>query len=643
MSRLLSFFSLRKASRPNREGSRNGSSHHGRHLSETDTSCHSAGAVFDIDLSYRGGGYDHAWTHTSMLLQQGIPLELSKAEIEALPTTASAPVVHAVRQLIRPSTHFEAALLEDVIAVRTSLALCTGSVDLAEFCEELRALGYLARVVHNAASAARPGPADGPGPAPGAGAGAGAATRAAAANPRALEKLRHSHVLVTGRAGGERGALLVVDPRFRDQFSLGHPPPAYSALLDSMPAEFVGPPERLQALVRLLCSEIAGAFAVQGQPLPPWRTLRSMLGKWFDLGAPGPGARHSPGAAPGAGEVPAGAEMALEAGGRARAAEGTGPAGPPSQGPDPRSSCAGEHPGVEAPDLQTAFSARPSRESESTASWASPRTSTGLTDGGSGSCSGMAGGMSGLLEGTFVGSDGVGRSTRGGAPPAAPPAAPAALRAAPDEDRSNKPRRRAAQQQLAALASRTSPGRGAAGSSAAAGPVRADDGAGAWAPARGDAVAGAAVWDAGARGGAAAVVQAAPGDAGETARLRRCRPAQRTSGGAIPAGALPGALGKASAQPARIEAWPAAAADQAAAPDSPLAPQGASPTPSGGSGSGAGPGGAPPARGISLLGRRLSAAREQGWSSLLPAIITVRRTGPVDSQGHVTTPQAGRR
>ncbi|RMZ57591.1 hypothetical protein APUTEX25_001791 [Auxenochlorella protothecoides] len=391
MSRLLSFFNLRKASRPNREGSRNGSSHHGRHLqSETDTSCHSAGAVFDIDLSYRGGGYDHAWTHTSMLLQQGIPLELSKAEIEALPTTASALVVHAVRQLIRPSTHFEAALLEDVIAVRTSLALCTGGVDLTEFCEELRALGYLARV---------------------------------------------------------RGALLVVDPRFRDQFSLGHPPPAYSALLDSMPAEFVGPPERLQALVRLLCSEIAGAFAVQGQPLPPWRTLRSMLGKWFDLGAPGPGARHSPGAAPGAGEVPAGAEMALEAGGRVRAAEGTGQAGPPSQGPDPRSSCAGEHPGVEAPDLQTAFSTRPSRESESTASWASPRTSTGLTEGGSG----------------------------------------------------------------------------------------------------------------------------------------------------------------------------------------------------GGSGSGAGPGGAPPARGISLLGRRLSAAREQGWSSLLPAIITVRRTGPVDSQGHVTTPQAGRR
>lgn len=69
--------------------------------------------MFDIDLSYRGGGYDHAWTHTSMLLQQGIPLELSKAEIEALPTTASAPVVHAVRQLIRPSTHFEAAVSAD--------------------------------------------------------------------------------------------------------------------------------------------------------------------------------------------------------------------------------------------------------------------------------------------------------------------------------------------------------------------------------------------------------------------------------------------------------------------------------------------------------------------------------------------------
>uniref|UniRef100_A0A383VS09 Uncharacterized protein n=1 Tax=Tetradesmus obliquus TaxID=3088 RepID=A0A383VS09_TETOB len=73
---------------------------------------------------------------------------------------------------------------------------------------------------------------------------------------------------------------IIVDPTFRDQFAIAHPSARYAAVLDSLPAVFVGPASRIPQLVELLCAEMSLAFHAAGIVLPPWRHTKSMLSKW---------------------------------------------------------------------------------------------------------------------------------------------------------------------------------------------------------------------------------------------------------------------------------------------------------------------------------------------------------------------------
>ncbi len=57
----------------------------------------------------------------------------------------------------------------------------------------------------------------------------------------------------------------VVEPQLRESFEIGHPTPAYGALLQAVPLEFVGAPGRLRALVELLSAGVAATFAAQAR------------------------------------------------------------------------------------------------------------------------------------------------------------------------------------------------------------------------------------------------------------------------------------------------------------------------------------------------------------------------------------------
>ncbi|KAF6263128.1 hypothetical protein COO60DRAFT_1491914 [Scenedesmus sp. NREL 46B-D3] len=104
-----------------------------------------------------------------------------------------------------------------------------------------------------------------------------------------LRNLRHCCLVLqrpstahatAGSISAVRVDSIVVDPTFRDQFAIAHPSARYAAVLDSLPAVFVGHAGRIPQLVELLCAEMSLAFQAAGIVLPPWRHTRSMLSKW---------------------------------------------------------------------------------------------------------------------------------------------------------------------------------------------------------------------------------------------------------------------------------------------------------------------------------------------------------------------------
>lgn len=82
------------------------------------------------------------------------------------------------------------------------------------------------------------------------------------------------------------GGRYLVEPYFRAQFVIQSPTNRYSEVLRLVPEEYVGPFDRLAELVKVVCREMADAFARTGRPLPPWRNCDRVVSKWDDLASP---------------------------------------------------------------------------------------------------------------------------------------------------------------------------------------------------------------------------------------------------------------------------------------------------------------------------------------------------------------------
>ena len=217
--------------------------------------------MFDMELSHRGFQVSPDLQH-----------------VEALSTSATAgaghaPAIHRLRSLVNPLSSFEMDLLQDVHALSTSLRDANdGKLPIDELASDLTAMGYECAIQcvesHRMSD-----------------------TQAnyGSANPEAkcLELLRHEFILCAGMNDGSVEHSCVVDPNFRDQFSLGQHNAGYEKLLQAVPEEFVGSPIRLQALVTVICAEMVKVYRELGVSLPPWRRPRSVLGKWFDIEADG--------------------------------------------------------------------------------------------------------------------------------------------------------------------------------------------------------------------------------------------------------------------------------------------------------------------------------------------------------------------
>jgi hypothetical protein len=74
---------------------------------------------------------------------------------------------------------------------------------------------------------------------------------------------------------------VLVDLDFRQHFEVAKPTLRYGKLLECVPDVLVATEDTCHAVLQLLCAEMQQCFACQGQFMPPWRELPSLLSKWI--------------------------------------------------------------------------------------------------------------------------------------------------------------------------------------------------------------------------------------------------------------------------------------------------------------------------------------------------------------------------
>lgn len=72
----------------------------------------------------------------------------------------------------------------------------------------------------------------------------------------------------------------IIEWRFKDYFQTSKPTQRYNTVLDNIDQVFVGTKQQLKDLLKLLCVELHMSFCQQGQELPPWRRMESMMSRY---------------------------------------------------------------------------------------------------------------------------------------------------------------------------------------------------------------------------------------------------------------------------------------------------------------------------------------------------------------------------
>ncbi|EEF43787.1 conserved hypothetical protein [Ricinus communis] len=78
--------------------------------------------------------------------------------------------------------------------------------------------------------------------------------------------------------GGNR---LIVEVCLAAEFEIARPTLNYTALVDDFPPVFIGKPEEMKQVVRLMCSAIRESMKEMKLHVPPWRKIGYMQAKWF--------------------------------------------------------------------------------------------------------------------------------------------------------------------------------------------------------------------------------------------------------------------------------------------------------------------------------------------------------------------------
>ncbi|KAG0627785.1 hypothetical protein M758_2G228000 [Ceratodon purpureus] len=74
---------------------------------------------------------------------------------------------------------------------------------------------------------------------------------------------------------------IMIDIEFRAQFEIARPSSSYNAVVQVLPAVFVGKADRLFQIVNIMSDAVKQSLKKSGLDLPPWRKPEYMRAKWF--------------------------------------------------------------------------------------------------------------------------------------------------------------------------------------------------------------------------------------------------------------------------------------------------------------------------------------------------------------------------
>ncbi|XVF75244.1 hypothetical protein PTKIN_Ptkin13bG0171900 [Pterospermum kingtungense] len=77
------------------------------------------------------------------------------------------------------------------------------------------------------------------------------------------------------------GTRYIIEVNLAEEFEIARPTTSYTSLIDIFPQIFVGKPEKLKQIARLMCRAIRESMKSREMKIPPWRRNGYMQAKWF--------------------------------------------------------------------------------------------------------------------------------------------------------------------------------------------------------------------------------------------------------------------------------------------------------------------------------------------------------------------------
>ncbi|CAL5403673.1 unnamed protein product [Camellia sinensis] len=97
-----------------------------------------------------------------------------------------------------------------------------------------------------------------------------------------IPKGEHTYLEVLDNSNSKKKELrVVIELNFRAEFEMAKANEEYNRLIFQLPEVFVGKPERLQALIKILCSAAKKCMKDKKMHMGPWRKHKYMQAKWF--------------------------------------------------------------------------------------------------------------------------------------------------------------------------------------------------------------------------------------------------------------------------------------------------------------------------------------------------------------------------